>query len=71
MTIEAQHQFREDNSEVVIVRVGVLPKDGDNGLTDLAENGIELSLEQAREFDEQLRFEIASVIAEKMRKDGF
>ena len=83
MTIEAQHQNRmggkEGNSEVVIVRVGVLPKDGDRPLLDLVENGIELSLEQAREFDETLRNkiaaaemlknEIASAIAGKMDRE--
>ena len=32
-------------------------------------HGIELTLEQARAFDEQLRFEIASASAEKMAKE--
>src|ERR1700722_9058856 len=75
MVIEAQRQDRvgskTGSSGVVIIRIGVLPKDGDNGLTNLAETGIELSLEQAREFDEQLRFEIASAMAEKMTREGF
>ena len=85
MTIEAQHQNRmggkEGNTEVVIVRVGVLPKDGDRPLLDLAENGIKLSLEQAREFDEMLRNEIAAAemlkneiaaaVAGKMAKEAF
>lgn len=44
---------------------------GDNLQMDLIENGIKLLLEQAREFDEQFRFKIASVTVEKMAKEGF
>ena len=75
MTIEAEYQRRvggeEGNVEVVIIRVGVLPKKGDRPLLDFTENGIELSLEQARKFSEMLKNEIASPFAGKTPREGF
>jgi len=73
MTVEAERLegfgAKSGSRSSVIIRIGVFPKDGDNELTDLTENGIELSLEQAREFDEQLRFEIASAVVAKVASE--
>ena len=49
MTVEAERLegfgAKSGSRSSVIIRIGVFPKDGDNELTDLTENGIELSLE--------------------------
>jgi len=63
MMVEAQHQTRfrraGKTDACVFIRVGVAPRYGDRPLDDLAENSVQLTLEQASAFAEWILAEVA------------